>query len=149
LCVIFSGFNGPAFAFRWGGSGDITTSARLWQTEPHPQNIGSGVAINDRVFIANAGPNTIRCVVPETGEILWDERGGAAHWGSIVAAAGRLYVTNQKGDTLVFAPDPERLTQLAVNSLGEPSHSTPAISDGEIFLRTTEALYCVSDADAD
>ena len=60
-------------------------------------------------------------------------------------AAGRLYVTNQSGETIVFAPNPDKFERLAVNSLGEESNSTPAISDGEIFLRNFEALYCVAE----
>ena len=60
-------------------------------------------------------------------------------------AAGRLYATNQRGDTVVFAPNAEAYEQLAANSLGEQSNSTPAISDGEIFLRTFDALYCISE----
>ena len=34
---------------------------------------------------------------------------------------------------------------LAENELGEQTNSTPAISDGEIFLRTHEHLYCIAD----
>ena len=35
---------------------------------------------------------------------------------------------------------------LAQNELGEATNSTPAISEGEIFLRTHEHLYCVAEA---
>ena len=54
-------------------------------------------------------------------------------------------MTNQKGATVVFKPNPEKFEQVAVNDLGEPSNSTPAVSDGEIFLRTHKALYCVAE----
>jgi hypothetical protein len=33
----------------------------------------------------------------------------------------------------------------ATNELGERSNSTPAFSDGEIFIRTFEHLYCIAD----
>ena len=68
---------------------------------------------------------------------------GGGSWGSIIFADGRLYVTNQKGNTIVFAPNPNRYEKLAVNTLGEPSNSTPAVADGQIFLRTSKALYCI------
>ena len=47
--------------------------------------------------------------------------------------------------TTVFRPDPEKLEVLAMNDLGEPSHATPAISDGQIFLRTDAHLYCIEE----
>jgi len=34
---------------------------------------------------------------------------------------------------------------LAMNDLGEPSNATPAISDGQIFLRTDGHLYCIAE----
>jgi hypothetical protein len=58
-------------------------------------------------------------------------------------AAGRLYVTSRRGVTTVFRPDPARFVLLASNDLGEPSNATPAISGGQIFLRTDAHLYCI------
>jgi outer membrane protein assembly factor BamB len=69
--------------------------------------------------------------------------GSGIHWGSIVAAGGKLFVTNQNGMTQVFSPNPEKFELLASNDLGEPSNSTPAISDGRIYLRTFEHLYAI------
>ena len=143
-CVVLGGFNGPSFGFKLGGSGNITEAGRLWRVEPNPQNIGSGVFVGKHVYIPDAGPGTLRCIEPTTGKVVWRERmpGGRA-WGSIVYADGRGYVTCQNGDTVVFAPHPDGYKKLAVNSLGEPSNSTAAIADGEIFLRTSQALYCI------
>jgi hypothetical protein len=62
-----------------------------------------------------------------------------------VYAGGHLYVTNQSGTTHVFFPNPKRLELVASNKLGEPSNSTPAISCGQLFIRTAEHLYCIED----
>lgn len=56
----------------------------------------------------------------------------------------RAYVTNQNGHTIVFRPNREKFEILAVNSLDEHTNSTPAFTDGEIFLRTYDALYCIA-----
>jgi hypothetical protein len=45
----------------------------------------------------------------------------------------------------VFKPNPEKHEVVAENTLGQNSNSTPAISDGEIFLRTFQRLYCISE----
>ena len=60
-------------------------------------------------------------------------------------AARQLYVTSRTGVTAVFRPDPQKIELLATNDLGERSNATPAISDGQIFLRTDAHLYCIAD----
>jgi outer membrane protein assembly factor BamB len=144
-CVMFGGGRGPSFAFKLGGSGNITENSRLWREERNPQSIGSGVVVGKHIYVPDADPGTLRCIEPETGTVVWQERmpGGRA-WGSIAYADRRAYVTCQNGDTVVFAPHPDGYKELAVNSLGEPSNSTPAIADGEIFVRTFKALYCIA-----
>ncbi len=67
-------------------------------------------------------------------------------YGSPVAADGKLYFTRRTGETLVFELGPE-LKLLASNKLDEGDYSaTPAISDGEIFVRSSKKLYCLAQA---
>jgi len=40
---------------------------------------------------------------------------------------------------------PEKLESIATNDLGEASNSTPAVSDGQIFIRTFKGLYCIAE----
>lgn len=144
ICIAVGGYGGPGLAVKLGGSGNITAS-RLWRNEQNPQSIGSGVVVDGHFYRPNAGPGTIQCMEPATGKILWTDRGpGGVMWGSIIYAAGRCYVTAQNGHTAVFRPSPEGYEQLALNEIKEPTNSTPAISDGEIFLRTHKHLYCIS-----
>ncbi|WP_417382100.1 PQQ-binding-like beta-propeller repeat protein [Gimesia sp.] len=144
ICVAMGGFNGPAIGFRMQGSGDITDAQRLWQKEPNPQRISTGIFTNRHLFMANAGPNLFQCLNPATGEIVWQERsGGAACWGSMVLADKHLYVTDQNGTTHVFQPSTTGLEKVAENPLKERSNSTPAFSDGQVFIRTFQHLYCI------
>lgn len=144
--VAFTGWvNGPTIGFKLGGSGDVTATNRLW-LQKQTQRIGSGVVVDGHVYIVNAGPGTAQCIEGKTGKTLWAERlEGGECWGSVVLAGGRLYVTSRRGITSVFRPDPAKLEVLASNDLGEPSHATPAISDGQIFLRTDAHLYCIAE----
>jgi outer membrane protein assembly factor BamB len=144
--VAMSGYTGPAIGFKLGGSGDVTETNRLWRnTSKNPQRIGSGVIIGKHLFMANE-PGIAQCIDLDSGKELWKARlPGGKIWGSILHAEGRLYVTNQKGSTIVFAPNPAELEILKVNHLNERSNSTPAFSDGEIFLRTFKAVYCVGE----
>ncbi len=66
-------------------------------------------------------------------------------YASPVAADGKLYYTRRNGDVYVFALGRE-FKQLAINKFeGEADYSsTPAIADGQIFLRSSKKLYCIA-----
>ncbi len=146
LCFITAGFRGPAMAVRTGGSGDVTETHRLWRTVKNPQSIGSGVFVGGYVYRPNAGPGTIECVDPATGRTLWSDRGaGGMHWGSIVAAGGLLYATDQHTTTVVFKPNPEKFDLVATNKLDGTCNATLAIAEGHIFVRTMKHLYCIGE----
>ena len=143
--VAFTGWvTGPTMGFSLGGSGDVTTTNRLW-LEKQTQRLGSGVVVDGNVYMVNAGPGTAQCIECQTGKTRWVERlEGGESWGSVVMAAGRLYVTSRRGVTTVFKADPTKLEVLAANDLKEPSNATPAISDAEIFLRTDSHMFCIA-----
>ena len=143
ICVARGGFGGPSLAFRLGGKADITESRRLWRNEKNPQSIGSGVVWNDYYFMANAGPGTIQCMDPRTGDEKWADRGAGNHWASLVIAGGHMYATAQNGTVVVFRADIKKFDEVARNKIGEPSNSTPAFIDGAIIFRAASHLYCI------
>jgi len=144
IAVAASGYRGPAIGFKLGGSGDVTATNRLWRAERPPQRVATGVVIGQYLFMVSE-PN-VSCIEMATGREIWKHsEPGQTFWASIVAVGDRLYVTSQKGVTIVFAADPKEFRLLASNDVGERSNSTLAISDGQIFLRTFESLYCISD----
>jgi outer membrane protein assembly factor BamB len=150
FAVAMGGFGGPALGFTLGGSGDVTESNRKWHEfgmPKNPQRIGSGVIIGEHLFMANAdNEGSLECRDLRTGNLRWEVRrtSDGPHWGSILHADGRLYANGQKGVTRVFAPNPDQYEEIAVNDLGEHTNATPAISDGEFFIRTYERLYCIA-----
>jgi outer membrane protein assembly factor BamB len=145
ICVALGGFSGGATAFKLGGSGDITETNLLWYKPRNPQSIGTGVIVEGYLYVPDAGPGTIRCLEAATGKLMWSDRTSGNNWGSIVLAEGRAYVTNQAGTTLVFRPNPQEFDLVAKNELAEHCNSTPALSDGQIFIRTYENLYCIAE----
>jgi outer membrane protein assembly factor BamB len=145
LVVAYGGYGGPGVGVKLGGSGDVSATHRAWRNESNPQSIGSGVVVDGWVYQPQAGRNTIDCIDPKTGKAKWMERNGAAFCGSISGAAGRLYVTDQQGTTVVFKPNPERFELVAKNPLGEACNATPAISDGDVIIRTFQHLWCLAE----
>jgi outer membrane protein assembly factor BamB len=137
-----AGFGGASMAVRVGGSGDVTKTHRLWYHARNPQRIGSPVLLDGRVYVLSDN-GTADCLDLKTGEDVWKEdRVAGSTWGSMVAAGGRLYVTDSDGDTLVFTAGP-KYELLAKNSLGETVRASIAISDGELFIRTYQHLWCI------
>jgi outer membrane protein assembly factor BamB len=140
-----SGYGGSAMAVKLGGTGDITKD-RLWAHPKNTQRVGSGLILGGQVYMVDEDGRPHRYDL-KTGEDAWKDEPklkGGVTWGSMVHAGGRLYQMMRNGDTVVMAPS-EKFEVLAVNPLGpgEQTNSSPAVSDGEIFLRTFRHLWCV------
>jgi outer membrane protein assembly factor BamB len=146
MVVAMGGFGGNTIAVRAGGRGDITESRRIWKLEKTPQRIGSGVIHDGHIFVHN-DPGAAECYELETGKLVWKEGlsgsgGGRTNWSSLMLAGGNCYSINQAGDCFVFKASP-KFELVSVNSLGERSNSSIAASEGELFIRTHEALWCI------
>jgi outer membrane protein assembly factor BamB len=111
----------------------------------NPQRVGSGVLIGGHVYILNEN-GVAWCIEAASGEITWQERLGGTSWCSTLAADGRLYASNTEGQTFVIEPDPEKCVLVATNNLNETMRASPAVSDGAIFLRTYDHLWCIEAA---
>jgi outer membrane protein assembly factor BamB len=145
VAVQMCGFGGSALAVKLGGTADITRD-RLWLHRANNQRVGSGLIAAGHIYMIDEN-GVAHCYELATGKDLWKgvKRLGEMTWGSMVHGDGRLYVLLRSGDTLVLNAQP-RFEVLAVNPLGaaEQSNSSPAISDGEIFIRTFRSLWCIS-----
>lgn len=142
LVVAISGHNGPFVGVKPGGNGDVTSTHRAWRiTAKNPQRVGSGVFHGGNFFMADA-TGFVECIDPKTGEPTWKERLDGTLWGSSLKAGDRLYVSNLEGTTFVLKAGP-KFELLATNKINEPIYAAPAVSNGEIFLRTYQNLYCV------
>jgi outer membrane protein assembly factor BamB len=138
---------GTALALKLGGQGDVTDSHRLWRQERVKGAIGSGVIHNGHFFtIGQDGIAT--CYELKTGKKVWEERlkgpgARSGSWSSILLTDDKIYVPNQSGDVFVLRASPQ-FELLATNSLSEPTNSSLAASDGELFLRTDRGLWCIA-----
>ena len=129
-----------------GGSGDVT-SKRLWYEQRAKKNrIGSPVIRDGHVYVLNMD-GIAECLELATGKSIWTERlkgpgAKADSWSSFTMAGDKLYTINQSGDAFELRASP-KFELLATNSIGEYTNSSFAHSDGELFLRTYESLWCI------
>lgn len=84
----------------------------------------------------------VACVDIKTGKDVWTKRIGGNYSGSPICIDGKLYCMSEKGDVEVISASP-KFEHLGTNSLGDPSHSTPAVANGRLFLRSFHRLACV------
>lgn len=147
IVVGMGGFNGSTVAVKAGGAGDITAQ-RLWQHTKTKQRIGSGVIHEGYIYILN-DPGVAECFELKTGKLIWEERvkgpgPTGQNWSSFVLSGDRLYAVNQGGDGIVLRASP-KFEVLSINQLGEKTIGSIAVSEGELFIRTYQQLWCISE----
>lgn len=132
----------PMLAIRAGGRGDVTRTHVLWSFDSGP-DVPTPIVDGTYVYIVRDN-GTMWCLDLKTGGAVYSRERLApgTYSGSPVLADGRLYVTNEDGVTSVVKAGP-KFELLAQNELGEYTLSSPAISDGQIFIRTDSALYAI------
>jgi len=132
-------------AIRPNGRGNVTDSHVVWH-----HRAAAGVAyvpspiIAGDFFLLTDDRGFAHAFDAQTGAIVWNERFARTH-ASIVSAAGLLYFLDDNGVCRVVKPA-DKFAVVATNTLGEPTYASPALSNGQIFLRTDQALYCIGAA---
>ncbi len=141
-----SGRAGPTIAIKPGGSGDVTATHVVWTTPKGSPFVPSPVVSGDYLYTVNDMASVITCHNAKTGEIFGQLRAGEAvregFSASPVAVGGKIYFTNDEGETFVFDPAPD-FRLLHVNRLGEQTLASPALVDGRWYFRTQSHLICI------
>jgi len=132
----------PLLALKAGGRGDVTTSHLLWSTLNGP-DVPTPVTDGKYFYVVN-DRGIVWCLDAKTGAEVYSQQRikPGTYSGSPVLADGKIYITNEDGLTTVIAAGP-KFEVLAENPLNDYCLSSPAISDGQIFIRTAMSLYCI------
>jgi outer membrane protein assembly factor BamB len=132
----------PLLAIRAGGRGDVTESHRLWSFANGP-DVPTPVTDGKYFYIVD-DRGVMWCLDAKSGQTVWGPQRikPGTYSSSPVLADGKLYVTNEDGLTTVVKAGP-KFEPLAENDLSDYCLSSPAISEGQIFIRTAQHLYCI------
>lgn len=132
----------PLLALRAGGRGDISSSHLLWST-PNGPDVPTPVTDGKYFYIVN-DRGIMWCLDAKTGAEIYGRQRlkPGTYSSSPVLADGKIYVTNEEGLTSVVRAGPQ-FGIVAENALNDYCLSSPAISDGQIFIRTAANLYCI------
>jgi len=136
------GHNG-VMAIRVEMEGGKLRARELWRT-PKALNsvIPSPLVLEGIVYVVRNG-GILLTLAAASGRIIEERRITGALGGyssSPVAAEGKIYFANEDGKVAVVKAGRE-WEVLAVNELDEAIHATPALSGGQVYLRTSEGLY--------
>ena len=134
-----------AIAVRLGGRGDVTDSHKLWEVNVGA-NVTSPVYSDGHLYWASDKAIAF-CLEAKTGEVVYRERlpTRARIYASVVLVGDRLYCTTRDRGVVVLQAGP-KFEELARNVLGDDENmfnATPAISNGQILLRTNQYMYCL------
>jgi outer membrane protein assembly factor BamB len=134
---------GHISALRVGAKPGANEPALAWQDTKSVPGCSSPVVYGEHVYaVTNNGIVSGRNL--RTGELVSRLRLSPGFYSAaIVAADGKLFFTSEEGETTVVEADPG-LHRLSVNTLGEGTNGSLAISRGEIFIRGTEHLFSIS-----
>ncbi len=146
--VALSGYGGPAMAVKAGGNGDVTKTHRLWRhARKNPQRIGSGIILGEHYYLVSA-TGVGHCFELKTGKDLWGKKRVSCVpiWSSMVHVDGKLYVVDSKGTCYVLRASP-KYKVLAQNSINELVRGSIAVSNGDLFIRSYQHLWCIRDAE--
>ncbi len=147
IIYCMSGFRGAAlYAIPLKARGDITGSSKIaWKRGEATPYVPSPLVLDGLLYFNKVCMGVLSCVDARTGKPHYDQQrleGLGTVYASPTAAAGRIYIADRDGNTLVLKHGKEYKT-LATNKLDDGMNASPVIVGKELFLRTHRNLYCI------
>ena len=132
----------PMLAVKAGGRGDVSKTHVLWSFDNGPD---VPTPVTDGTYVYSVTDNGVMfCLDAKTGKEIYGRQRlrPGTYSGSFVLADGKLYITNEDGVTSVVKAGPE-FQILQENEFQDYSLSSPAVSNGTMYFRTTKFLWAI------
>jgi outer membrane protein assembly factor BamB len=136
--------SGGLFAVDLTGKGDVTKSHVKWKFGDRRglPDCASPLFVDGLLYMIKEG-GLFTAVDPSSGEVVKQGRVAEPdqYFASPVAAGGRIVTASLGGQLTVVQAGPE-WEVISVADLEEEIWSTPALADGEVFVRSQDAIWC-------
>lgn len=147
LVFVMSGFRDPMLmAIRLGRRGDLTGSDAVVWSQTRGNSYTPSPVIHDNKLYVLTDTGMVSCYNARTGAPFYHQvrlPKSYSFKSSPVGASGKLYLASENEDVIVLRMG-EKYEVLATNTLADEMFiATPAITGGEIFLRSRKRLYCI------
>lgn len=119
-----------------------TTPTAKWEDNSYTPDVSSPVATNEFLFIAT-GAGDIACYNAQKGDTLWTHYFMDPFYASPVIADDMVWFLDRTGKMHIVKKS-EKFELVAESSVGEPTDCTPAFSEGAVYIRGKENLFCIS-----
>lgn len=133
-------------AIRPDGRGNVTDTHIVWRTRKACSYVPSPIAVGD-YFLVVSDHGIASCFEAATGKRLWMKRLGRHYRPSLITAEGLVYFLADDGTMTIVRPG-ATLDIVAENPLGETCYASPALSQGQLFIRAEKHLYAIGAADS-
>jgi outer membrane protein assembly factor BamB len=132
----------PMLVLKAGGRGDVTKTHVLWTFGSGP-DVPTPVTDGTYVYVVN-DRGIMFCLDARTGREIYGRQRlrPGTYSGSPVLADDKIYITNEDGVTSVIKAGPA-FHVLAENEFDDYTLSSPAVSNGQLFFRTTKFLWAI------
>jgi outer membrane protein assembly factor BamB len=135
----------PLIAIKAGGSGVITDTHIAWKLTEHSPDVCTPLYYQKKLFVLDGDKQVLTCLDPVTGAVKWQGNLGVRETfrASPTGADGKIYCISMRSTAVVLEAGDE-FKILATNRIDEKhDHSSIAVSNGELFIRTAQNLYCI------
>jgi outer membrane protein assembly factor BamB len=135
----------PMLAIKAGGRGDITGTHRLWSFDNGP-DVPTPVS-DGKLLYTVTDRGVAYALDVQTGKVVYGPQRlrPDSYSASPVLADGKIYITSEnEGLTSVYRAGPQ-FELLSENPLNDYCLSSPAMLEGQIFIRTTGHLWAIGE----
>jgi len=139
---IFEAAHNSIFALKPGAGSEPAERSVLWRYDRSIPYVPSPLYHKGLVYIVKDG-GILTCLDGRSGKVYKQARLPAAgnYYASPVAAGDKIYTISRDGGVCVLRAGKEWVVT-AEGKLGDTCMATPALADGQVFLRTEKKLYC-------
>jgi outer membrane protein assembly factor BamB len=121
----------------WKDFGPMAVMRNEWQTS---------ILLDEFLFgfdnVGSAGAIThLECIHASTGESAWEQlRFGK---GNMIAADGKLWITNMDGELVIVRATPDRFEELDRAQVITSTRQAPVLANGRLYIRGDEEAVCI------
>ena len=120
---------------------DPSNGSKVWENNEYLPEVASPVVADGMLFVATSYGMLV-CYDAKSGTKNWEHDFGEGFYSSPVVANGKLFASDMKGVVHVLKLSAQ-FEKISDNPTGEKVMSTLAFSDGCVYIRSIENLYCI------
>lgn len=103
--------------------------------------VPTAVSNGNQLFLVSDG-GIASCIDARTGEEIWKSNLRDTFFSSPIRIDDRIFAVSRRADVVVFKAS-DSFELLGRTLINEPTHSTPIVNNGKLYLRTVSQLYCL------